>query len=92
MIKGMKISVATSISCSVSWLDTLSHTVRLEAGWLDEGITKGNMLIPAVPITPASPTASPEGGKTAATTQQQHGGNAAQIAGGRQQHGQGQRW
>src|SRR5512142_728516 len=38
---------------SVPWLDTASHTVRLDRGSLDEGMTNGNIAKPAVRITPA---------------------------------------
>ena len=37
---------------SVKWLDTLSHTVRLADGMVLDGMMKGNMEPPAVPMTP----------------------------------------
>ena len=52
MMRGMKISVAHSMMLRVSRLETLSHTVRLESGSIDEGMMKGNSAAPAVPITP----------------------------------------
>ena len=52
MISGMKMSVAQSMMFSVSWLDTLSQTVRLERRSVDDGMTKGNSETPAVPMTP----------------------------------------
>src|SRR5512142_3018669 len=42
-----------NMMASVRWLDTASHTVRLERGSIDEGITNGNIANPAVKITPA---------------------------------------
>ena len=49
---GMKMSVAQNMMPSVRWLETASHTVRLAPGTVEEGITKGNIDTPAVPITP----------------------------------------
>ena len=57
MMSGMKISVAQNMMASVRWLDTLSHTVRLACGMLDDGMTNGNMEAPAVPMTPARTSA-----------------------------------
>ena len=57
MISGMKITVAQNIRLSVRKLETLSHTVRLALGWVDDGITKGNIAAPAVPITPTMASA-----------------------------------
>ena len=51
---GTNTSTTHSISPSVRRLDTESHTVRLAAGTLDEGRTKGNMAAPAVTMIPAS--------------------------------------
>ena len=53
----MKISVAQNMIDRVRWLDTLSHTVRLELKSLDDGMTKGNIDAPAVPITPVRQSA-----------------------------------
>ena len=49
---GMKMTVAQNMMPSVRWLETASHTVRLAPGTVEEGITKGNIDTPAVPITP----------------------------------------
>ena len=54
MMSGMKITVAQNIRLKVSWLEALSHTVRLALGMELEGMTNGNMDAPAVPITPTS--------------------------------------
>jgi hypothetical protein len=51
---GTKISAAQNMIASVNWLETPSQTVRLAFGTLEEGITKGNIEAPAVPITPDS--------------------------------------
>src|SRR4030095_10300445 len=40
--------------CSVRWLDTESHTVRLLFGSADDGITNGKSANPAVSTTPAT--------------------------------------
>ena len=53
MISGMKISVAQNISDRVRWLETLSHTVRLERGSEIDGMMNGNSATPAVPMMPA---------------------------------------
>ena len=41
-----------NMSCSVSLLDTASHAVKLLTGFVDDGITNGNIEKPAVRITP----------------------------------------
>ena len=51
-MSGMKISVATSIRPKVRWLETLSQTVSEALGMVLDGMMKGNMAAPAVPITP----------------------------------------
>ena len=53
----MKISVAQNMIDRVRWLETLSQTVRLEFRSLDDGMTKGNIDAPAVPITPVRQSA-----------------------------------
>jgi hypothetical protein len=40
--------------CSVRWLDTASHAVRLLAGWLTDGMMNGNIDRPAVRMTPTT--------------------------------------
>ena len=54
MMRGMKSMVAQNMMPSVRWLETLSHTVRLAAGMELDGMTKGNIDAPAVPITPST--------------------------------------
>ena len=54
----MKISVAHSMMLRVSWLETLSHTVRLE-GVEGRGHDEGNSAAPAVPMTRRSPATRP---------------------------------
>ena len=49
---GKNISTITNIILSVSWLEVLSHNVRLEIGLTLDGMTKGNSVMPAVKITP----------------------------------------
>jgi hypothetical protein len=50
-------SVAISITNSVSWLEVASHTVRLADGMMSDGIKNGNMLTPAVEMMPRMPIA-----------------------------------
>ena len=45
---------AINITFNVIWLDTASHIVKLIFGLLIEGITNGNIALPAVIITPIS--------------------------------------
>src|SRR3546814_16148625 len=54
----MKINVAQNMMARLRWLETLSQTVRLAAGIVDEGMMNGNIETPAVLITPI--TASDE--------------------------------
>ena len=69
-------SVAQNMIDSVSGLETLSQTVRLERGSVDDGITKGNMDAPAVAITPV--IASPEQTK-AISVRPRRTSNTAQV-------------
>ena len=64
---GMKISVAHSMMPRVRWLETLSHTVRLASGSMDEGMMTGNSAAPAVPITPATTAATAAAGLAVGT-------------------------
>ena len=50
-------SVAQNMMDSERRLDTLSHTVKLAAGMLDEGMMNGNIEAPAVPMTPVKASA-----------------------------------
>ena len=55
----MKMMVAPSIRPSVRCDDTASYTVRLERGSVDDGMMKGNIDTPAVPMMPAQATEMP---------------------------------
>src|SRR5690349_18638261 len=50
---GSMITTTQNMSSRVRWLDTASHTVRLEAACVDDGMMNGNIAKPAVKITPA---------------------------------------
>ena len=50
---GRKITVATSMMKSVSWLDDASHTVRLAPGSSEDGRMNGNIDRPTVEMMPS---------------------------------------
>src|SRR5471030_735088 len=50
---GTKIQATTVITLKVSRLEVASHIVRLASGVVLDGMTNGNMVIPAVRITQA---------------------------------------
>lgn len=49
---GTKMQATTNMMPRVFWLDTASHTVRLEAASRLDGKTKGNRAKPAVQMVP----------------------------------------
>src|SRR5471030_653068 len=50
---GTKIQATTVITFNVSTVDVASHIVKLTLGLVIDGITNGNIVIPAVKITQA---------------------------------------
>src|SRR5688572_7218141 len=50
---GTKMQATTVITLSVNSVDVASHMVRLAFGSVTDGITNGNIVIPAVRITQA---------------------------------------
>ena len=53
----LQITTAQNITVSVRWLEEASHTVRLDLTSSVDGMTKGNIETPAVPMMPTMPSA-----------------------------------